>query len=65
MYITRMSLKANWLLVLGMLILFFVLRYTGTMIAAGATVPGGIFMPFPLRLGLGSNLPEQYQSESG
>lgn len=45
MYITRMSLKANWLLVLGMLILFFVLRYTGTMIAAGATVPGGIFMP--------------------
>lgn len=45
MYITQMSLKTNWLLVLGMLILFFVLQYTGTMIAAGATVPGGIFMP--------------------
>lgn len=44
-YVTKMSLSANWLIILGSLILFLIMRYVGTMIAAGATVPGGIFMP--------------------
>ncbi|MDD7692752.1 MAG: ClC family H(+)/Cl(-) exchange transporter [Limosilactobacillus sp.] len=45
MYVADTSLHANWLPLLGMMVLFLVLRFFGTMLAYGATVPGGIFMP--------------------
>lgn len=43
--VTGMSLRQNWLLLIGTLVLFVILRFVGTMIAYGASVPGGIFMP--------------------
>lgn len=43
--VTNFSLNHHWLLILGTLIVFAVLRFVGTMIAYGAAVPGGIFMP--------------------
>ena len=45
MYVTDTSRHADWLPLLGMMVLFLVLRFFGTMLAYGATVPGGIFMP--------------------
>lgn len=43
--VTNFSLTSNWMIVLTTLIIFVVLRFVGTMIAYGASVPGGIFMP--------------------
>lgn len=44
-YVTQMLTRGNWLTILGLLALFLILRFAGTMIAYGSTVPGGIFMP--------------------
>lgn len=44
-YVTKMSLAMNWKTMVVLLLVYFILRFTGTMIAFGATVPGGIFMP--------------------
>ncbi len=40
-----MSLSTNWQALVAILLVYFILRFGGTMIAYGATVPGGIFMP--------------------
>ena len=45
MYVADTSLHTAWVPLLGMMIFFFVLRFCGTMLAYGSTVPGGIFMP--------------------
>lgn len=45
MYVTQMFSRGNWLSIAGLLGIFLVLRFAGTMIAYGSTVPGGIFMP--------------------
>ena len=44
-YVTNMSLSTNWKAMVAILLVYFILRFGGTMIAYGATVPGGIFMP--------------------
>lgn len=44
-YISQFKVNTSWLGTLGLLLLFLLMRYFGTMMAAGATVAGGIFMP--------------------
>ena len=44
-YVTNKSLTTNWQAMVAILLVYFILRFGGTMIAYGATVPGGIFMP--------------------
>lgn len=44
-YVTNMSLSTNWKVMVAILLVYFILRFGGTIIAYGATVPGGIFMP--------------------
>lgn len=45
MYVTQMFSRGNWLSIAGLLGIFLVLRFAGTMIAYGSIVPSGIFMP--------------------
>lgn len=44
-FVTNMSPTNGWQTMLVTLIIYFVLRFGRTMIAYGANVPGGIFMP--------------------
>ncbi len=44
MYVANTNLHTDWLPLLGTMGLFLVLRFFGTMLAYGATVPGGLFM---------------------
>lgn len=44
-YVTKFFTGRHWAVVLGLLIVILILRFIGTMIAYGSTVPGGIFMP--------------------
>lgn len=44
-YVTNMQTADNWQAMIVLLLVYFILRFGGTMIAYGANVPGGIFMP--------------------
>lgn len=44
-YVTNMSLSNDWQAMIALLLFYFIVRFSGTMIAYGANVPGGIFMP--------------------
>lgn len=45
-YVIDLSSKTtNWHAMLGLLVLFFIVRFVFSMISYGASVPGGIFMP--------------------
>lgn len=44
-FLTTMPANNSWATCLGLLVVFLVIRFVGTMVSYGATVPGGIFMP--------------------
>lgn len=44
-FLTTMPEHNTWRTCLGLLVAFLVIRFVGTMLSYGATVPGGIFMP--------------------
>lgn len=43
--ITKLPLSRNWLSLIGLLVVFLIVRYVFSMVSYGASVPGGIFMP--------------------
>lgn len=43
--IAAMTINQNWLVMIGLLVTFFIVRFIFSMISYGASVPGGIFMP--------------------
>lgn len=44
-YVTNMGTSSYFMELLGLLIVFFIVRFVFSMISYGASVPGGIFMP--------------------